>query len=559
MINTKKSYTKDSVFDQINLKTYLSHSITIPKTEEEKFIYYNEIKNNEKEKTLATTKDKESEEELYNQLNKNHFNIKIEQLKISHKLNFIDLYQPLNFIGQGSFGLVISVKKKSTGEIFAAKIIKKLSFNSKIKQEEKIIKYLNHPRIIKLQEVINLENYLILIMDLMEGGSLKDFIINRYQLKNKNNYFIKDEESSIIIKNILEGLNYMHKMGIVHRDLKPENIMFKKPNDLNSLIICDFGISDKINYYSEKCGTLIYMSPEMIKEKYYDNLTDIFSCGIILYILESGGQHPFYYYNINKKQYIDKILNFQNWNFPFFFPNLARNLFMKLCKFQQSFRYNANKGLKHPWIHRNINNEKIPLSLFENLEKIDKLKNFKSMISVTMFFNLFINSNKNMINKNNDNYLRNNLKSPFDKSTGRKVRIHLFSYKKKKSFSQETFPEIINLNKSNSIKKINLCPIKKSEVPFIKYKIFNNNEKKIQIKKNKSKLFFTNGRNSSLINHFNKNSYFKTNNNEELLMDNNSIRTVKNKSFKLNNFLHLSKKSFSPSLMKYGSKIKKNF
>ena len=98
--------------------------IIIPKTEEEKFIYYNEIKNNEKEKTLATTKDKESEEELYNQLNKNHFNIKIEQLKISHKLNFIDLYQPLNFIGQGSFGLVISVKKKSTGEIFAAKIIK---------------------------------------------------------------------------------------------------------------------------------------------------------------------------------------------------------------------------------------------------------------------------------------------------------------------------------------------------------------------------------------------------------------------------------------------------
>ncbi len=556
MINKKNSYNKDSVFDSINLKEYLKSPIYIQKTSKEKFIYYQDLIQ-ENENRNISTRNKETEQELYNEINKNPFNITIETLKINHKINFIDLYKPLKYIGKGSFGLVISVQQIATGQIFAAKIIKKI--DPKSNQEEKIIKYLNHPRIIKLQEVINLENYLILIMDLMEGGSLKDFIINRYQLKNKNNYFIKDEESSIIIKNILEGLNYMHKMGIVHRDLKPENIMFKKPNDLNSLIICDFGISDKINYYSEKCGTLIYMSPEMIKEKYYDNLTDIFSCGIILYILESGGQHPFYYYNINKKQYIEKILNFQNWNFPFFFPNLARNLFMKLCKFQQSFRYNANKGLKHPWIQRNINNEKIPLSLFENLEKIDKLKNFKSMISVTMFFNLFINSNKNMINKNNDNYLRNNLKSPFDKSTGRKVRIHLFSYKKKKSFSQETFPEIINLNKSNSIKKINLCPIKKSEVPFIKYKIFNNNEKKIQIKKNKSKLFFMNGRNSSLINHFNKNSYFKTNNNEELLMDNNSIRTVKNKSFKLNNFLHLSKKSFSPSLMKYGSKIKKNF
>ncbi len=58
----------------------------------------------------------------------------------------------------------------------------------------------------------------------------------------------------------------MHKMGIVHRDLKPENIMFKKPNDLNSLIICDFGISDKINYYSEKCGTLIHVHCEEIEE-----------------------------------------------------------------------------------------------------------------------------------------------------------------------------------------------------------------------------------------------------------------------------------------------------
>ena len=77
--------------------------------------------------------------------------------------------------GKGSFGLVISVQQIATGQIFAAKIIKKT--DPKSNQEEKIIKYLNHPRIIKLHEVINLENYLILLMDLMEGGSLKEFII----------------------------------------------------------------------------------------------------------------------------------------------------------------------------------------------------------------------------------------------------------------------------------------------------------------------------------------------------------------------------------------------
>ena len=248
MINKKNSYNKDSVFDSINLKEYLKSPIYIQKTSKEKFIYYQDLIQ-ENENRNISTRNKETEQELYNEINKNPFNITIETLKINHKINFIDLYKPLKYIGKGSFGLVISVQQIATGQIFAAKIIKKT--DPKSNQEEKIIKYLNHPRIIKLHEVINLENYLILLMDLMEGGSLKEFIINRYISNNKNNrnenYFIKDEESSIIIKNILEGLNYIHKMGIIHRDLKPENIMFKKPFDINSLIICDFGISDDIS------------------------------------------------------------------------------------------------------------------------------------------------------------------------------------------------------------------------------------------------------------------------------------------------------------------------
>ena len=556
MINEKISYNQDSVFDLINLKDYLKTPIYIQKTAKEKFIYYQDlIKENENRNIL--TRNKDIEQELYNEINKNPFDIKIETLKINHKINFIDLYKPLQYIGQGSFGLVISVKQIATGQIFAAKIIKKT--DPKSKQEEKIIKYLNHPRIIKLHEVINLENYLILLMDLMEGGSLKDFIINRYISNNINNqnenYFITDEESSIIIKNILEGLNYIHKMGIIHRDLKPENIMFKKPFDINSLIICDFGISDDISN-EDKCGTTIYMSPEMLKERFYDNLTDIYACGIILYILESGGQHPFFYYNISKYQYINKVLKNEKWDFPNFFPNLARNLFMKLCKFEPSYRYSANKGLKHPWICRNINNEKIPLNLFENFEKIDKIKNFKSMISSLLFFYMFKSLYPNFfLRKKNKMNLHCKLffKSPFDDNRKRKSKIYIFNQKTKKNNSQNSLPGITNLTKSSSYKKINLIPIKKTKVSYLNYKIYCNNDKE-----KKSTILLRQRKEGYLIR---KNSLLSTRSNFDDYNDYLTLKTskliVNNSSLRLNSFYNISKNSLSPKIIKYNSKIKK--
>ena len=555
MINKKNSYNKDSVFDSINLKEYLKSPIYIQKTSKEKFIYYQDLIQ-ENENRNISTRNKETEQELYNEINKNPFNITIETLKLNHKINFIDLYKPLKYIGKGSFGLVISVQQIATGQIFAAKIIKKT--DPKSNQEEKIIKYLNHPRIIKLHEVINLENYLILLMDLMEGGSLKEFIINRYISNNKNNrnenYFIKDEESSIIIKNILEGLNYIHKMGIIHRDLKPENIMFKKPFDINSLIICDFGISDDISN-EDKCGTTIYMSPEMLKERFYDNLTDIYACGIILYILESGGQHPFFYYKISKDQYINKVLKNEKWNFPNYFPNLARNLFMKLCKFEPSYRYSSSKGLKHPWICRNIDNEKIPLNLFENFEKIDKLKNFKGMISCLLFFNMFKILNPNDFQKKKKNInLHSKLffKSPFDLNVQKKSKVHIFNYKTKKSNSHNSLPKITNLTKSSSTKKINLIPIKKSKVPYLSYKINCNKDKE------KKPTILLCKRNECLKR---KNSLLSTRSNND---DNSSYLTVRNSklfvksnSLKLNPLYHISKNSLSPTMLKNSTKNRK--
>ena len=80
----------------------------------------------------------------------------------------------------------------------------------------------------KFYDVINTDDYLFIFTDLCEGGSLKDFIITRYN--NKKNYLMKDSECSIIIKNLLQGIEYLSQNGVIHRDLKPENIMFKRKN-----------------------------------------------------------------------------------------------------------------------------------------------------------------------------------------------------------------------------------------------------------------------------------------------------------------------------------------
>ena len=88
----------------------------------------------------------------------------------------------------------------------------------------------------------------------------------------------------------------MHLNKVMHRDIKPENIMFKKLNDLNSLKIIDFGLAMSFNNDSRKikkfCGTIKFMAPEILENKSYEQNVDIWACGIILYMLLSGGSHP---------------------------------------------------------------------------------------------------------------------------------------------------------------------------------------------------------------------------------------------------------------------------
>ena len=503
----KNEYTKDSVFDKFDISELIKNDLLIPKISTENFFYQKELEKlsdnwNNSQNSQISTLPEENLEYVISKINENNFGIHIDELILTfpndYKVPFIDLYTPIELIGQGGFGVVISVIDTKNLKKIAAKIITKSSHKEEFYLiEAELLKKLNHEKILKFYDVINTDDYLIIFTDLCEGGSLKDFIISRYN--NDKNYLMKDSECSLIIKNLLEGIEYLSQNGVIHRDLKPENIMFKRKNDLNSLVICDLGIAGELkNIYSfmdDKCGTLTFMAPEIIMDRQYDNLVDIWSTGIIMYIMESGGCHPLLPKPKFKKEFIEDIKSKINFSFPKYFPLIARNFFLKMCKYEPCFRYNVTKSLNHPWITRqNIN---IPLTVIEDLQKKDKINNFKDMILTMIFIKQFKGIlNIQMNDKENDCLNKSDL-------VKRKLNI------KKGNIYYDLYPSPYNYysiprqKNSNSIRELPILTRPSSKNDRIE-KIYKGNSTKDIIK---LKSFNTDKKQSIRYSIFSKNSF----------------------------------------------------
>ena len=199
-------------------------------------------------------------------------------------------YQFIKNIAQGAFGTVIQVYDIINKKELAIKVIN-------------ILKQLKHENIVKYYGFEESNSYLFIIMEFIKYGTLSEYI-------KKNVGKIKEEEASIIISKILSATEYLHNKLICHRDIKPENIMFSEENNLSSIKLIDFGLSEQNLYNSlleGYAGTLLYMSPEQIEKKFYCQTVDIWSIGIILYMLLNNGKHPFYFKGDERKNYIEKI------------------------------------------------------------------------------------------------------------------------------------------------------------------------------------------------------------------------------------------------------------
>ena len=246
--------------------------------------------NNSKEKDKTDNLGEEfilEDWQVFNDKNKNIDNsIKFDSdLLISEaKKNPFNDYKEKKLLGEGSFGKVYLVNHKIIGATRAMKIIQKVENIDEnniveIFNEINVLKKIDHPNIIKLFEFYFKDENYYLITEYCGGGELFELV---------NDTHFTEDQVAYIMYQLFSAINYCHKMKIIHRDLKPENILLtKNNNNYLDIKICDFGTSQifkKGDIQKETIGSLYYVAPEVLK-KNYNFKCDLWSCGIIMYIL----------------------------------------------------------------------------------------------------------------------------------------------------------------------------------------------------------------------------------------------------------------------------------
>lgn len=139
---------------------------------------------------------------------------------------------------------------------------------------------LDHPNIIKLYEVYETDNHINLVLELLKGGELFDKILQKT--------FFTEQDAAVLMHKLLDALAYMHGKGMMHRDLKPENLILASATDDTDVKIVDFGLAtyvDQEEQLFKRCGTPGYVAPEVLADEDYDYKVDVYSAGLILYIL----------------------------------------------------------------------------------------------------------------------------------------------------------------------------------------------------------------------------------------------------------------------------------
>jgi len=259
-----------------------------------------------------------------------------------------DVYEFAQELGQGEFSVVIKGVHKETGEDFAIKCIEKHDVDTtRLQTEVDILTQVEHPHIISLKEVYDTPDTLYLVMELISGGELFDKIteIGAYSEKT----------AAELVRNIVSAVEYLHSMDIAHRDLKPTNLLLKDSEDLTNVKIADFGLSKILGentMMQTACGTPIYVAPEVLTGESYEREVDMWSIGVITYILLCGFP-PFFDDGSNMDKLFDQILN-GDFDYPDEYwedvSDEAKDFIDNLLIVEPHLRYTATLALDHPWL-----------------------------------------------------------------------------------------------------------------------------------------------------------------------------------------------------------------
>ncbi|XP_035200116.1 myosin light chain kinase 2, skeletal/cardiac muscle [Oxyura jamaicensis] len=251
-------------------------------------------------------------------------------------------------LGGGKFGEVHTCTEKQTGLKLAAKVIKKQGAKDKemVLLEIDVMNQLNHRNLIQLYDAIETPREIILFMEFIEGGELFERIVD-------DDYHLTEVDCMVFVRQICEGIRFMHHMRVLHLDLKPENILCVAATG-HMVKIIDFGLARRYNPQEKlkvNFGTPEFLSPEVVNYEQVSYSTDMWSMGVITYMLLSG-LSPFL--GDNDTETLNNVLA-ANWYFDEeTFESVsdeAKDFVSNLIIKEKSGRMSAGQCLQHPWLN----------------------------------------------------------------------------------------------------------------------------------------------------------------------------------------------------------------
>ncbi|CAH1244589.1 CASK [Branchiostoma lanceolatum] len=269
---------------------------------------------------------------------------------------FEDVYELCEIIGRGPFSVVRRCIHRESGQQFAVKIVDVAKFTSSpglstedLKREASICHMLKHPHIVELLETYSSDGMLYMVFEFMDGADLCFEIVKRAS----SGFVYSEAVSSHYMRQILEALRYCHDNNIVHRDMKPHCVLLATKENSAPLKIGGFGVAtnvpDNAFVSGGRVGTPHFMAPEIVRRDPYGKPVDVWSVGVMLYILLSGNL-PF---NGTKDRLFDAIvkgryhMNPRQWDHV---SEQAKDLVTRMLELDQNERITVHETLQHPWI-----------------------------------------------------------------------------------------------------------------------------------------------------------------------------------------------------------------
>ncbi|XP_064480823.1 myosin light chain kinase, smooth muscle-like [Ornithodoros turicata] len=272
------------------------------------------------------------------------------EVTLKRNENINEAYALQDELGRGKFGTVFRCKEKTSGRVLAAKFIvtPKKEDRQDVLREVEIMRSLQHPRLLQLYDVYDDgKAQMILVLEIIEGGELFERVID-------DDFVLTEKACSIFVRQICEGIDYMHSKNILHLDMKPENVMCTTRTG-NRIKLIDFGLArffEPGKKLQVLFGTPEFVAPEVVNFDKVCYRTDMWSVGVICYVLLSG-LSPFMgnseletMANVTKAEY-----DFDDESFDEI-SNEAKDFIAKLLLKDREERLTAKQCLDHPWLRK---------------------------------------------------------------------------------------------------------------------------------------------------------------------------------------------------------------